>query len=525
MYFTKSGDGWCFDTEYGKLTLTGELGVNPFEAFKSDVRSVEALPGASISDGTTLFQGMSYLIDADLSKLDVSKCTNMNKMFMSCYNLAFLDLTSWDITKVENMEWMFAWCSKLERVQTGELWNPDRVTDISGMFQGCEKLRSLDDVFAWNSSALRKCSNLFEDCKSLEEVNLCSMNVSKVSSLRRLFKGCTALRTLDLSDWETYRVTVMSEAFDGCIHLESLDLTGWHIQDDTSTKDMFHEVPQTAHVRTDAISVVQRLPEGMPYEYDESGDERRKAQVEFCLGKGYAYFWGAGVVRDYEYAGDWFEKAAITGMLDEFEKESLAWRFEEIGKWYLEVLQEDPDNSEYSQRVDEIFTWAAKFGGAEYAWDIAIMYDEAEPLPDHEAKAANWYKAAAEKGNAHAQYELAYRYMMGKGVPRNPEVSAEWCEKAASQGIDEAQYTMGQMYYYGDLDEIVPSPFVRDYHKAAEWYEKAVAQGHAEAMLQLGNLYISGLGVNSDRAKAKALWQKAADQGIEGAANNLKKFF
>ena len=243
------------------------------------------------------------------------------------------------------------------------------------------------------------------------------------------------------------------------------------------------------------------------------------------MDKGLAYFGGDGVALDYEYAGEWFEKAAVIGMLDELDKEDLAWRFEEIGKWYLEVLQGDPDITGYSDRADEIFTWAVKFGGAEEAYDIASRYDEAEFLPDHEAKAAKWYEAAAEKGNAYAQYELARRYIMGSGVSEDVDKAAEWCEKAAFQGIDEAQFSMGQMYYFGNLDEFVPSPFLRDYHKAAEWYEKAVAQGHAAAKYQLGNMYYTGKGVSSDRAKAKALWQEAAAPGVEEAVKNLKEFF
>ena len=526
VYFTKSGDGWEFDTETGKLTLTGQLDETPFEEIRDDVRSVEALPGASISNGKQLFAGMSNLAEADLSNLDVSICTDMSTMFYGCTALSSLDLSAWDVSNVLDMGWMFRKCTNLECIQTGPMWDPQNVMNIAYMFEGCTNLRTIGDVLAWSSTSLQSCHSLFESCKSLETVNLCSMDVSKVHNLSSMFEGCSNLRTLDLSDWETYRVTDMRYVFLGCTNLESIDLTGWHIQEDTNTGKMFHQVPQTARVRTDAISVVQRLPEGMPYEYDASGDERRREQVEFCLEKGNGYFYESGFTLYSEYAGDWYEKASVIGMLNENEKASLAWKFEEIGERYLGMVQNYPDNPEYPGKAEEMFAWVEKFGDAEDVYNIAVTYEEAEYLPDHEAKAAKWYEAAAEKGDVDAQFEIGYRYYYGKGVSRNLDQAAKWFEKAASQGLAEAQFAMGVMYDKLPFDEYLEGKgVIRDYKKAAEWYEKAVAQGHAGAMNNLANLYYHADGVHLDRDKAKSLWQKAADLGDEKAKDNLKELF
>lgn len=85
---------------------------------------------------------------------------------------------------------------------------------------------------------------------------------------------------------------------------------------------------------------------------------------------------------------------------------------------------------------------------------------------------------------------------------------------------------MGVMYDKLPFDEYLEGKgVIRDYKKAAEWYEKAVAQGHAYAMNNLGHLYIKALGVPLDKDRAKSLWKKAADLGIEEAEKNLKAYF
>jgi TPR repeat protein len=54
--------------------------------------------------------------------------------------------------------------------------------------------------------------------------------------------------------------------------------------------------------------------------------------------------------------------------------------------------------------------------------------------------------------------------------------------------------------------------------------DKPVAdQGNASAQINLGLLHESGQGVTKDLDEAVKLYQKAADQGNEGAIANLKR--
>lgn len=60
---------------------------------------------------------------------------------------------------------------------------------------------------------------------------------------------------------------------------------------------------------------------------------------------------------------------------------------------------------------------------------------------------------------------------------------------------------------------------------AAIWYDKAAEQGHDGAMLNLGNLYDNGIGVTKDYKIAAQLFEDAAYLGNAEAQNNLGRMY
>jgi len=70
---------------------------------------------------------------------------------------------------------------------------------------------------------------------------------------------------------------------------------------------------------------------------------------------------------------------------------------------------------------------------------------------------------------------------------------------------------------------------VQNMQKSFFWYEKAANANLPIAQYNLGMIYFEGSIVEKDEAKAKELWQKAADQGLEVAVklmlsiNNYEK--
>src|SRR5258705_383003 len=83
-------------------------------------------------------------------------------------------------------------------------------------------------------------------------------------------------------------------------------------------------------------------------------------------------------------------------------------------------------------------------------------------------------RAQAEKGDAAAQYNLGVMYEKGQGIPQDYAEALKWYRKAADQGLVEAQYQVGLVYANG---QGIP----QDYAEALKWYRKAAAQGLAKA--------------------------------------------
>ena len=117
-------------------------------------------------------------------------------------------------------------------------------------------------------------------------------------------------------------------------------------------------------------------------------------------------------------------------------------------------------------------------------------------------------RQSADQGDAQAQFNLGLMYDLGQGIPEDDAEAAAWYRKAADQGIAGAQYNLGLMYRNGDG---VP----RDFTQAAAWYRKAADQGHAFAQYTLGLSYAYGLGVPRDYVEAHK-WHALAASRVTG---------
>jgi len=114
---------------------------------------------------------------------------------------------------------------------------------------------------------------------------------------------------------------------------------------------------------------------------------------------------------------------------------------------------------------------AANQGDAVAQYNLAVMYDKGEHLPQNDAKAVHWYRKASEQGHAMAQTNLGIMYTTGQGVPKDYFIAAQWFQKAARSGVDRAQYNLGIMHYYGD-------GVVRDRQKGCTLLRASAEKGH-----------------------------------------------
>lgn len=165
-------------------------------------------------------------------------------------------------------------------------------------------------------------------------------------------------------------------------------------------------------------------------------------------------------------------------------------------------------------RAYSIWLPLATAGDSDAQFGLGVILDNGQGVPENDAEAAKWYRAAAEKGNPDAEFNLALLYDAGSGVPVDKAEAATWYRKAALTGHAGAQYNLGLMFESGEGVEADPS-------RAAYWYTQAAEQGHVKAQNNLGVLYDKGLGVPEDRTQAAKWYRKSAEQGFARAQFNL----
>jgi TPR repeat protein len=98
----------------------------------------------------------------------------------------------------------------------------------------------------------------------------------------------------------------------------------------------------------------------------------------------------------------------------------------------------------------ENFLISAEQGDAAAQYNLALMYDNGQGVPQNYKEAVKWYQLAAEQGFAYAQTNLGVKYDNGQGVPQDYNEAGKWYRLAAEQGVAQAQFNLGTMYYNGD---------------------------------------------------------------------------
>ena len=129
------------------------------------------------------------------------------------------------------------------------------------------------------------------------------------------------------------------------------------------------------------------------------------------------------------------------------------------------------------------------------------------------ATALREWRPLAEDGHAKSQYNLGVLYDNGDGVPQDYKTALQWYTLAAEQGDASAQHSLGSMYRYGE-------GVLQDYKTALKWYTLAAEQGHAHAQHNLGYRYYEGQGVIQDDVYAHMWFNIAAASGDKEASKN-----
>lgn len=107
---------------------------------------------------------------------------------------------------------------------------------------------------------------------------------------------------------------------------------------------------------------------------------------------------------------------------------------------------------------------------ADSDWDLARSAHE---RGDYATEVAV-IQPLAEQGSVYAQFNLGVLYDQGQGVPQSDTLAMQWYQKAAEQGLPQAQVNLAIMYREG---QGLPSDLKRAYF----WFALAESQGDWQA--------------------------------------------
>ena len=114
---------------------------------------------------------------------------------------------------------------------------------------------------------------------------------------------------------------------------------------------------------------------------------------------------------------------------------------------------------------------------------------------------------AAKGGEVMAAYQLGLLYDVGDKVPENRRLAMEYMKQAAESGLKEAQYALAvwtERGYFGNPDVA----------QAVRLYEQAAEQGHPNAMKSLIVLYGTGLdGIPANKERQNYWIQRLNTKG------------
>jgi TPR repeat protein len=115
---------------------------------------------------------------------------------------------------------------------------------------------------------------------------------------------------------------------------------------------------------------------------------------------------------------------------------SLTFLFLFSGSVYGGDLQDGKDayNRKDYKTAYRLFLPLAEQGNALAQYNLGVMYDREEGVPQDYKEAVKWYRLSADQGDASAQYNLGLMYAEGQGVLQDYAVAHMWFNFSGSNG-------------------------------------------------------------------------------------------
>ena len=213
--------GEMFSNRYVTAVYTDfeDSAIGPWKEYSSVIMNVSVVDkGIQPAKVQYWFKDFANCVFMDLSKLDTSKVTNMNKLFSGCSSLVSLDISGFSTSQVTNMAGMFLGCSKLTSIDLSH-FDIVKVTSMTRMFQDCSSLVNLV-LPTSGTPRMNVLVGVFQNCTSLVVLDLSGINTAKTTNASWMFEGCTSLTTIyAASDADWSGISTSDGMFNGCINL------------------------------------------------------------------------------------------------------------------------------------------------------------------------------------------------------------------------------------------------------------------------------------------------------------------
>ncbi len=119
----------------------------------------------------------------------------------------------------------------------------------------------------------------------------------------------------------------------------------------------------------------------------------------------------------------------------------------------------------------------------------------------------------AEAGDAEAQFNMGILHDTGQGVPQDYQEAARWYGRAGEQDHAIALYNLGLLHFEGKGVEL-------DRVKALDLYRRSARHGDADALSSIGYMFLRGIGVEENQLEGLAYFLLAAERGSSDGAHN-----
>ena len=124
------------------------------------------------------------------------------------------------------------------------------------------------------------------------------------------------------------------------------------------------------------------------------------------------------------------------------------------------------DRGDYATALKECRPLAEQ-GDANAQFNLGVMYDMGQGVPQDDTEAVRWYRLAAEQGHAIAQSNLGLMYAQGQGIPQDVVQAHMWVNLAAGQGHENARKARDRL-----AEKMTPVQLADAQRLAREWKPK-----------------------------------------------------